>query len=78
MTEVAVVLKTELDAVGMTRIVSKYPYDVDMVLGSYEIDAKSILGVIGYGMGKKTTLRINTEQADSLVEELHPYMCGVS
>lgn len=74
MIEVMIFLKTEQDAVGLTGIVSKYPYDIDLVLGRYVIDAKSILGILGMGIGKKSKLCINAEDADALIQELSPYL----
>lgn len=74
MIEVDVLLKSEQDAVRFNGIVTKYPYDVDMALGHYIIDAKSILGVLGMGVGKKTKLRMNTDNADDLIKELALYL----
>lgn len=74
MKEVKIFLKTEQDAVGFNGIVTKYPYDVDLVLGRYIIDAKSILGVLGMGIGRETRLAMNTDDADGLIQELAPYM----
>lgn len=75
MKEVTILLKTEQDAVGLTGIVSKYPFDVDMVSGKYIIDAKSILGVLGMGIGRTVRLCMNTEDATVLIQELTPYLC---
>lgn len=75
MIEKDIILKSEQDAVRFNGIVTKYPYDVDMALGRYIIDAKSILGVLGMGLGKKTKLRMNTDNADDLIEELALYLC---
>ncbi len=52
MTEMMIFLITEHDAVELIGILSKYSFDIDMVLGRYVIDAKSILGVLGLGIGK--------------------------
>ena len=70
MIEKYIFLKTEQDAVRLNGIVTKYPYDIDMV------DAKSILGVLGVGVGNKTKLCINTDEAEQLLEEITPYLCG--
>lgn len=56
MIEKYIFLKTEQDAVRLNGIVTKYPYDIDMVHGKYVVDAKSILGVLGVGVGNKTKL----------------------
>lgn len=77
MTEIMIFLKTERDAVELIGILSKYPCDIDMVLGRYVIDAKSILGVLGLGVGKKTKLRIHMEEADPLIQELVMYRCDI-
>lgn len=76
MIEKYIFLKTEQDAVRLNGIVTKYPYDIDMVHGKYVVDAKSILGVLGVGVGNKTKLCINTEEAEQLLEEITPYLCG--
>ena len=75
MTEVEVLLKTEQDVIGMTGIISKYPYDADMILGRNVVDAKSILGVLSIGIGKMAKLCINAEDTDALIQELSPYLC---
>ena len=76
MIEKYIFLKTEQDAVRLNGIVTKYPYDIDMVHGKYVVDAKSILGVLGVGVGNKTKLSINTDEAEQLLEEITPYLCG--
>lgn len=46
MTEVTILLKTEQDAVSMTGIVSKYPYDVELTLEFQEEPVKVWPGAI--------------------------------
>lgn len=74
MLELTILLRTKKDAVELTRIFEKYPYDIDMVRGRDVIDARSILGVLGIGVGRKTRLYINAEKADALIGELEPYL----
>lgn len=74
MREVKIFLRTEQDAIGFINIVAQYSYDVDMAVGRHVVDAKSIMGVLGIGIGKETRLCMNTEQADALIQELSPYL----
>lgn len=77
MIEVTIFLKTVQSAVELSGILSKYPYDIDMVRSRDVIDAKSLLGVLGLGVGRETKLQINTEEADELIQELGRYRCDV-
>ena len=76
MIEQSVFLQTEQDAVDFTAKVSKYFGDIRMDLGSFAIDAKSVLCVLGMGLGKKAKLRIYSPHTGELVREIAPYICA--
>ena len=63
-----------MDAIKLVNTLAKYPCDIDMVLGRYIIDAKSILGVLGLGTGKKVKLSIHMDEAQELLHELTAYL----
>ena len=75
MKEIEIILKTEMEALELVNLLVKYPCDVDMVSGRYAIDAKSILGVLGLGLGKKVKLVIHADDAKELLQQLSPYLC---
>ena len=76
MIEQNVFLKTEQDAVDFAETVSRYLGDIRMILGTSAIDAKSVLCVLGMGLGKKAKLRIVSPYANELVKEIAPYICA--
>ena len=52
------------------NLLSKYPYEMDLVSGRYTIDAKSLLGIYSLDLSKPLTLVIHTEECDELLIQL--------
>ncbi len=48
-----VVLNTEKDAVDFVSEMTRCSEDIDLSYGHFVVDAKSILGVLGLGVGKR-------------------------
>ena len=46
------------------NVVSKLPYDCDLVSGRYIVDAKSIMGIFSMNLSKPLELRINLDEKD--------------
>lgn len=69
-----VFLKSEKDAVDFVNTITKFPSDIDMLMGRYVIDAKSILGVLGLGVGKKVEIQILEDEAEQLLQYIQPYI----
>ena len=53
-----ILLRNQHDIVNFVNKIEKYPFHADLYCGSRVVDAKSILGVMGFGMGKVMTLQI--------------------
>lgn len=68
-----IVLNSQRDVLNFVNVVCKYSCDVDMHFGHNMIDAKSILGVLGVGIGKKVELMIHADEADDLIEDIDGY-----
>ena len=58
------------------NLINRFDYDFDLVSGRYVIDAKSIMGLFSLDLSKPITLYIHAEgeDADSIVNELNPYL----
>ena len=58
------------------RIMEILPYEVDLVLGRYTIDAKSIMGIFGLDLTMPLQLKAYTKDAkemEKLVESVEPF-----
>lgn len=75
MVEKNVFLKTEQDAVDFAEMVSRDLGDIRLVFDNSTIDAKSVLCVLGMGLGKKGKLRIVSPNANEIVQKIAPYIC---
>ena len=53
-----ILLKDKTDIVNFVNKMEKYPYHADLQCGSCVVDAKQLLGVMGFGMGKVMTLHV--------------------
>lgn len=63
-------LKTHMDALILATRLTRYSYKIDMQIGCTIIDAKSILGVLGLGVGKSVCLNINTDDEGALFDDI--------
>ena len=55
-------------------IVSRYPYDVDLRVGRYVVDGKSVLGVCSLDMSKPITVEIYEDNCEALLNEIKPFI----
>ena len=74
MKSVTIKIETQADALVLTNKLIKYSYDIDMQVGHIIIDAKSILGVLGFGVGKSVRLNINTDDNRALLDDIACYI----
>ena len=57
------------------RITSAIKPDMDIIVGRYIIDAKSIMGIFSLDLSKPIDLNIHAEEnVDEVLETLKPYM----
>ena len=55
-------------------IASRYPFDVDLRVGRYVVDGKSVLGVCSLDMSKPITVEIYDDNCEQLLEEIKPFI----
>ena len=62
MSKQKIFLKDEAAIVNFVSKLEKYPFQADLQCGSRMVDAKSLLGVLGFGMGKVLTLCVHSDE----------------
>lgn len=55
-------------------LVSKVPYDVDMVSGRYTINAKSLLGIYSLDLNRPLRVVMYSDDCEELKKELAEFM----
>lgn len=58
---------SEAEIVDFVNEMSKQPYNVDLSRGRIVVDAKSILGVFGLGIGQVIRMDIHSDDAEKLL-----------
>ena len=56
------------------NVVSRYPFEMDLRAGRHVVDAKSILGIFSLDLSRPITLDIYSDDCDTLLEEIKPFM----
>ncbi len=56
------------------NVVSKVPYDVDMVSGRYTINAKSLLGIYSLDLNRPLQVVMYSDDCEDLKKELVEFM----
>lgn len=76
MTSVKIMLNTIEDVKTFVTIVTKCPYDVDLVSGRYAIDGKSIMGIFSLDLSKAIQANIHADANESkeFIEEIKAYI----
>lgn len=69
-----VILKNQKEIVEFVDLVEQYPYVIDISVGHYTIDAKSILGMIGLGFNRVMKMDIYAEKADDLLKSVDRFI----
>lgn len=64
MKEFIIYLNTVERVNDFVKIVSKFEQDMDIIVGRYIIDAKSIMGIFSIDLTRPLTLRINSDDVD--------------
>lgn len=55
-------------------IASRYPFDIDLRVGRYVVDGKSVLGVCSLDMSKPITVEIYDDNCQALLDEIKPFI----
>lgn len=66
-------LNTVGDVVRMICKLEQYDYHVDAKVGSYMIDAKSLMGLLGIGLGKKIELLVYADKNERFVKDINEF-----
>lgn len=72
-----ILLSTD-DIMKFVEKMNKYEFDIDVCVGHYLIDAKSILGIMGIGTGKEIEIIAHTEESKTLAMDLAEYMLRIA
>ena len=56
------------------NLVSKYPFDVDIVSGRYTVNAKSLLGIYSLNLNKPLKVLIYSDDCEELITEMKKFM----
>lgn len=68
-----IMIQSQEDVCDFVSRMSELPYDVNLVNGRFVIDAKSILGVLGLGVGKVLKMEANTDDMAALCRAVGKY-----
>lgn len=71
--KIQILLNSEADVAEFIKVTSRYPHDLDIKSGPYEVDAKSLLGVLGMALQRKVELKVHADSMDGL-EKISRYI----
>ena len=74
MIEREIMLSSIEDVKNFVNITMSHDYDIELVSGKYTINAKSIMGIFSVDLTKPLKMVANTEQGDSIEQEVLPYI----
>ena len=74
MYETTIQLNAINDVKDFVNKVMLFNYDIDLVSGSYAIDAKSIMGIFSLDLSKPIKLQAHTDDPEKLVESIGKYI----
>ncbi|MEG0370233.1 MAG: HPr family phosphocarrier protein [Hungatella sp.] len=69
-----ILLRTQNDIVNFVNKMAKYSFNADLLCGSQIVDAKSLLGVLGFGMGKTLTLQVYDAENNAWMSDISEYL----
>ena len=73
--EAVIISLTQVNQVQkFVNVVSKVPYDVDMVSGRYTINAKSLLGIYSLDLNRPLQVVMYSDDWEALKKELEEFM----
>lgn len=64
------------DVKDFVSIITRCPYDADIVSGRYAIDAKSIMGIFSLDLSKELELKIHSDDCGEFLDELNKFIVG--
>lgn len=76
MNQMKVVFQTPEEINEFVNIVKNYPYDMDLEKGRIIIDAKSILGIMNFGVNNEVVLKVHAEFCEELKSDLERFVAA--
>lgn len=76
MNELNITFKTLNDVADFVTKVEKYPFSMDLSLGSVVIDAKSLMGIMNLGLNQVISLKVYAEEWPELHQEIEKYIAA--
>lgn len=79
MESVKVMFHSMEEAQKFVLAIENYPFDIDLQCERRVIDAKSILGILGFGLHQMLELRVHTEDQeimDQFLDKIAGFICG--
>ena len=73
MSEMKLMFKTPDDICEFVNTVSRFDYDVDIKCGRVTVDAKSLLGLMQFGVNNVLELREHSDDCSELREALEKF-----
>ena len=64
------------DVKEFVNIVTRCPYDVDIISGRYAIDAKSIMGIFSLDLSKELELKVHSDDCGDFLDEISKFIIG--
>lgn len=70
-----VIMRNQKEIMEFVDIVSQFPYEVEVALGRYKMDAKSVLGMLALGTNRVMQMNVQAMNADDLLEAVGKFVC---
>ncbi len=67
-------LKTLDDVKNFVTLCMSKPYDIELVLGKYVVNAKSIMGVFSLDLTQPLTMIINSDSDSEITNQIAPFI----
>lgn len=58
---------------SFVELVSRYPFEIDLISGRYTVNAKSIMGIFSLDLSQPVTLAVHEESYGDLMQQLEEY-----
>lgn len=76
MSELNITFRTLNDVADFVTIAEKYPYNMDLSIGSVVIDAKSLIGIMNLGLNQVINMKVHADEWSDLHQEIEKYIAA--
>lgn len=59
---------------SFVELVSRYPFEIDLISGRYTVNAKSIMGIFSLDLSKAITMEIHSDDCQNFLNEIKPFI----